>query len=329
MADRCLSARPAFDCRGSVKIAFVKSTKTIDVKFEHTPVHWTVAQLIELLAPPPVAPIVKTPAKTPAKPREPRPPKQPRPPKEPKAKTPRSSKKRTGENGTPAGEGSQRKKRSKKGAAAAGPSVPPEMEGALPVGDSARQLYNTQTGTPGGSQPASSSSYPEGLVGSADNGTADGDVHAHSVLNLPPRETVRRREAAIKLLSDSGIDPKSLSAEQFNIFANQSPELQQDSLAMLVKYGAERLRIVHPKKDGSASGESTPNKENTPVSAEASPQSTKAQKARKKKSAVEEAGAVEQQAPEAAKALMRKRMCDNCREKKYKAKVRGPFPRCA
>lgn len=58
---------------------------------------------------------------------------------------------------------------------------------------------------------------------------------------------------AIQLLSGRNIDPESLSPEQFNIFANQSPELQQESLKMLVKYGADRLRIVHPNKNGPGS----------------------------------------------------------------------------
>jgi hypothetical protein len=54
------------------------------------------------------------------------------------------------------------------------------------------------------------------------------------------------------MLSHAGVDPETLSPEQFNIFANQSPELQKESLNMLVKYGAERLRIVHPgSKEGS------------------------------------------------------------------------------
>lgn len=68
-------------------------------------------------------------------------------------------------------------------------------------------------------------------------------------VNVAPEEANRRKEVAIKLLSSSGIDPETLSTDQFNIFANQSPDLQKESLALLVKYGAERLRIVHPTKD--------------------------------------------------------------------------------
>jgi ATP-dependent DNA helicase 2 subunit 1 len=65
-------------------------------------------------------------------------------------------------------------------------------------------------------------------------------------INVSPAEAARRREAATNMLTSAGVDPSSLSVEQFNIFANQSPELQKESLMMLVKYGAERLRIVHP-----------------------------------------------------------------------------------
>jgi hypothetical protein len=316
------TARPAFDCRGSVKIAFVKSTKTIDVKYEHTPMHKTVAELIDLLAPPPIAPIVRTPAKKA---------KEPRPPKTPKPKTPRVSKKRAGENGVPDGEGTGTKRRRKNKdsmapIAAPGTILPPEMPGALPVGDSSvRQLYNTQPGAPGAQQDGSGS-YPEGLVSGNGDGASEivnGEVHAHSILNLPPGEAARRRETAIKLLSESNIDPETLSAEQFSIFANQAPELQQDSLTMLMRYGAERLRIVHPTKDASSSGEATPNNQNTPGPAgEASP---KPKKSRKRNPEVEGAGVDETQGSEATPGRHRTRICDHCRTKKYKGKVCSPL----
>lgn len=64
---------------------------------------------------------------------------------------------------------------------------------------------------------------------------------------LAPPELARRREAANKLLSDAGIDVDTLSSDQFNIFCNQPPNLQQESIEMLLKYGAERLRIVNPE----------------------------------------------------------------------------------
>ena len=247
-------------------MSFVKSPRLVKVKYDHTPVHKTVAQLMEALAPEPAPPPTPEPKmKTP---------KAPKPPREPKHKTPRSSKKRTADGDAAEGEGPQpkKKKRRKKDSVAAptpdGAVVPPEMPNALPVGDQfERQLYNTQQ--PDGMDGGGTGSYPEGLVGSSaaagyDTDTwsesqgaasANGGVHSHSTLNLPLGEAARRRDVALQLLAQGQIDPQSLSAEQFNIFANQSPELQKESLAMLIEYGAERLRIVHPSKDGASSGQ--------------------------------------------------------------------------
>lgn len=73
-------------------------------------------------------------------------------------------------------------------------------------------------------------------------------------INVSPAEAQRRRDVAVQLLGNAGVDPNSLSPDQFNIFANQSPELQKDSLNMLATYGAERLHIIHPShRDSSTS----------------------------------------------------------------------------
>lgn len=85
-----------------------------------------------------------------------------------------------------------------------------------------------------------------------DDAQAQTDAQQNSLLNLSPSEAARRKDEATRKLRDAGIDPETLSTEQFDIFANQSPDLQTESLAMLVKYGAERLRIVHPNKDNVA-----------------------------------------------------------------------------
>ncbi|KAK0718341.1 hypothetical protein B0T26DRAFT_326949 [Lasiosphaeria miniovina] len=130
--------RPAFDCRGSLTIAFVRSTRSIDVKYDHTPIHKTVSQLIELLVPPPPeAPPLVLNRKAPKEPKPPKPPrparalkppkelrapkglKAPRPPKPPRdpnsPKTLRSGRKRRAEgNGVPGGESSQPKKQRKR-----------------------------------------------------------------------------------------------------------------------------------------------------------------------------------------------------------------------
>lgn len=67
-------------------------------------------------------------------------------------------------------------------------------------------------------------------------------------LNVSPEEATRRREVATTKLTEAGISLSSLSDDQFSIFSNQSPEVQAESLKMLVEYGAERLHIVHPAK---------------------------------------------------------------------------------
>ncbi|KAH6635354.1 hypothetical protein B0J18DRAFT_45185 [Chaetomium sp. MPI-SDFR-AT-0129] len=306
-------SRPAFDCHGSVKISFVKSTKTIDVKYEHTPIHKTVAELIELLAPAPPPPIALPLSDTPAE-KKAKEPKEPRAPREPKPKTPRPPRKRKGENG----EASQpSKRRQSKGAAAI---LPPEMPGALPVGESStRELYNTQSGD-GIPPPGGSSSYPEGLVGANDTAgaSAPSDVHAHSILNLPPGEAARRWEVAMKLLNDSNLDPRTLSTEQFSIFANQSPELQQDSLAMLIKYGAERLRIVHPSgNEADSSSEPTPDPPPVPELAIVTPQPEVPKKKSRSKTA------------EGAEGGGRPGICNNCRRRRFTGKCDKVKPSCS
>lgn len=139
--------------------------------------------------------------------------------------------------------------------------MPPEYPGAAPV-DSTNQppQYGPQN------VPPVSGAYPGALVGNgappettaeakaqAAQAAVDSGVHSHVLLNVPPAEATRRRETAIRLLTEANVDPATLSEEQFSIFANQAPDLQKESLTMFVKYGAERLRIVHPTKDSAAS----------------------------------------------------------------------------
>ncbi|CAJ2502122.1 Uu.00g049750.m01.CDS01 [Anthostomella pinea] len=194
-------SRPAFDCRGTLTIAFSKSSRGVVVKYEHTPLHKSVTQLVERLLPslppPPVSNGNTFSQRT------------------PKAKRPPPAE----------GEEGSRKKRRKKAKA--------PMDDGAPDTQSATQ-DNTAT-----------------------QGTSQEGVHLTSIVNVPPAEAERRRLVAIELLTGKDIEPSTLSAEQFNIFANQAPNLQTASLEMLAKYGAERLRIVHPD-DNNASGSSTP-----------------------------------------------------------------------
>ncbi|KAH8172736.1 Zn(2)-C6 fungal-type DNA-binding domain protein [Sarocladium implicatum] len=274
--DPVLDNRPAFDCRGTLTVAFPRNGRAISIKYEHTLVHQTVAQLKELFKPPPrPEPLNKTvesktsksaKPKTPrsAKPKTPKDasqasasktPKTPRPPRTPKApKTPRTP--ATGENSqtngttnkkraSTTGEGSKPRKRAKKK-----DGDPPNAGGkdsdSLFV-DSNHPTYNTPSTGPSTGAPASAgpSTAQPPAAGPA----------VSSFPNITAVEAARRKDAANRILTDAGVDPATLSTEQFSIFANQSPELQKDSLAMLVKYGAERLRIVQPTTN--ASGQQT------------------------------------------------------------------------
>ncbi|KAG8167914.1 hypothetical protein KVR01_003603 [Diaporthe batatas] len=207
-------SRPAFDCRGSVTIAFVKSRRAITVKLEHTPLHKTVAELAELFKPPPLLPRTEA------------------------AKRKSGDRKRKTQADGVEAPGGGPKKKSKKTANTSEQDGGHAPKPKKPRASKSKKAQNVAA------QPQADS---------AQNG---------ALLNLSPLETARRQEEASKKLRDNGIDPDTLSAEQFNIFANQSPDLQLESLAMLVKYGAERLRIVHPSKDntpqpsGPSSGDS-------------------------------------------------------------------------
>lgn len=283
--------------------------------------HKTVGELLDLLAPPPPRPLPipiegqksaskKTPKKrqtaegaengtgTPGE----------------EGTTPRPKKrKKSAQDGEPSTQKKRpRKKKKNDDDAQIDPALgmlPPEMPGARPVGDSAeRSLYNTQAQQNG---TASGSAYPEALLGGEPfNGSeaqasamVSSSLHAHSILNLPAGEAERRRETAIRLLAESNIDPKTLTPEQFSIFANQSPTLQKESLAMLVKYGAERLRIVLPDKDQSASESPAPpsqnqNTEQVPAdgaqqSATATDSPKRKRRASRKKAEADDTGAAE------------------------------------
>ncbi|KAI0890362.1 uncharacterized protein GGS22DRAFT_150690 [Annulohypoxylon maeteangense] len=252
--DPTTASRPAFDCRGTLNIAFSKSTRGIIVKYNHTPIHKTVQQLFDLLTPDlPPPPVNKGTAANQRTPKVKRPPP------------------------TEGEEGSRRKRPRKKDKA-------PEA----PMGD------------------AASGSGHVSRTGPESQNTDPSDVHYTSVLNVPPDEAARRQQTAIELLTAEGIDPGTLSRDQFEIFSNQSPELQAASLEMLKMYGAEKLRIVHPldvdeptpSTSTPAEGQSsnvTPAASSGPKSAPATNETpTKRRGGRKKKSdvAVAEAGAV-------------------------------------
>lgn len=240
--------RPAFDCRGTLTVAFPRNGRAISVKYEHTPIHQTVAQLQERFKPPPrPEPPKKTAeSKTPrsSRAKAPKDPKAPKTPKTPRApKTPKTPK--TDKDGQPiekkkrasrAGEGSKPHKRKKKNDGEPGSAG---NESSLFV-DSQDPSFDTPT----------TAASNGGSVSASQTAAQAAAASASNFPNVSAAEAARRKDAATKILSEAGVEPDTLSTEQFSIFANQSPELQKDSLAMLVKYGAERLRIVQPTTGG-------------------------------------------------------------------------------
>lgn len=275
-----LTDRPAFDCRGSITIAFSRNSRSITVQYDHTPLHKTVAELTEIFKPPSrqlgpgaVAQQQKTPKKSntdgkkkardstnldengnPKKTSRKRNldengnPKPPRNRKLDENGNPNPPRKRKlDENGNTI---TRKKKKKNSGETL----MPPDYPGAPPLEGTtqADPLYTGQQSTDGAQ---GFGDYPQGLMGdTASQAQANAANSASFPVNVSPAEAARRREVARGMLKDAGVDPETLSAEQFSIFANQSPDLQKESLSMLAKYGAERLRIVHPSnRESSAS----------------------------------------------------------------------------
>ncbi|KAK1707142.1 uncharacterized protein BDZ83DRAFT_183532 [Colletotrichum acutatum] len=305
-----MQARPAFDCRGTLIVAFSKNTRTINVKYEHTPLHKTLGKMIEHFKPlPPAAPPT---------------PLIPAGEKSKKMKTPRKRKSEAlNADGTPVEPKPKRKRKSE--------ALNPD---GTPVQPKKRKRKSEAAKDAQAAGDAAEGEATTTVPTKADAAVQSG-VHSHAVLNVPPGEAARRREVAIRLLSDSGLDPESLSTEQFSIFANQSPDLQKESLAMLVKYGAERLRIVHPN-DAAASSTSAPP---TPQQATAqaavttatleSPASGKKKKRSRTSKAVGDAEEVEliPAPPGTPMKLMSRGGCIACR--RAKTKCNRAKPECA
>lgn len=214
-----------------MRIAFARGGRSISVKYGHTPLHKTVAEVAELFRPPPRPVVLRIPDVE----------KQRSPKKPPSARKKRDSTKALDENGNP--------RKRKKNAPEAQPHVaeaheqPSSDQGDTQLGQGSLQL----------SDGVAAAGSAEGAA-QIEQGPHKPSAAVNFPLNLSPEETARRQDAAKKLLSEAGVESETLSLEQFGIFANQSPDLQRESLSMLVKYGAERLRIVHPSnRDSSAS----------------------------------------------------------------------------
>jgi len=229
-----------------MEIAFSRTSRNITVKYTHTPFHKTVGELCELFAPPP-RPVAQT------------------------NQTPKSAKPNRKRDLPNDGKGgsSRKKPRTKKNGAAseaqtAGDAAQ-ETPGAENLGGPAELVGDATLSKPSKKatprrkkKAAEKPEDPAPAASQADDSeqaSAD-DAPTAAVLapllNLDPAEAERRSQRAVELLQEAGLDPSTLSSDQFNIFANQSPGLQQESLAMLVRYGAERLRIIHPNKEAPA-----------------------------------------------------------------------------
>ncbi|OAQ96876.1 hypothetical protein LLEC1_04844 [Akanthomyces lecanii] len=297
-------ARPAFDCRGTVTITFSKTNSAITVNYSHTPLHRTVGEVYDLFKPPPPPPRAVSKKKAPGSAK--------------KSDTPRRKRAATGADGAPAPK--KPRSRPKKGAKnqLSQAELVPMTEGfASPNGattaiDAADHVALAALSAATAEDPVpSSSAAPQ-----QKNNTAS--------LNVSPEEAVRRRETATNKLTEAGIDPATLNADQFSIFSNQSPEVQAESLKMLAKYGAERLHIVHPAKkdsprppasqpdaDSMASGSVNPNRlANDSASDNFGPDN----------SAAETKGAPKKKTPQKAKAGAKSRVfCFNCKLSKSKA----------
>ncbi|KAK4065781.1 transcriptional regulator family: Fungal Specific TF [Trichoderma aggressivum f. europaeum] len=235
--DPLLASRPAFDCRGSLIISFSRNSRAIFIDYDHIPLHRTVAQLATLFKPPP--------------------PRRPLPTVDKQPKTPSSSRRKRDADKTPGGEGGKSRKRKRKtGDTGASGEQVVLLDSQEAAAVEAGQLQLEE----GSSSSTSRQQHAQDATAAAQNSAA-----GLLTINVSPEEAKRRRNVAMVMLQGAGVDPDSLSPEQFNIFANQSPELQKESLNMLVKYGAERLRIVHPgNKEGSAPP-STSNPSSTPA----------------------------------------------------------------
>ncbi|KAH7327946.1 hypothetical protein B0I35DRAFT_4749 [Stachybotrys elegans] len=244
--DADLMGRPAFDCRGTVTVTFSRNGRSISITYNHTPIHRTVGQLAALYKPPPrqLGPGAQKP-KTPKK---------------------SASERKKGEESSrardPNGSTRKRKKRNNGEAQPTGGDGDGDAPGE--VDDGMPHAATEASAAPGIAQPSAQSTEASQPNGTQARQASSGPPGLGLLLNLSPAEIARRREVAIVMLTAAGVDPKTLSAEQLSIFSNQSPELQKDSLNMLVKYGAERLRIVQPSHETPASTSSTPT-QNSPA----------------------------------------------------------------
>lgn len=176
-----------------MSVAFVRSNHTINVKYEHTPIHKTVSQLFEFFWPsvPESAPVPKT----------------------QRTKSTRIKKR----DGPVDDENRQTRKKCRKEdkyVAVTAPGTPmarSDIPGALSVGDKGRMSYGAHQMDAGAH---GFSKYPDGLMGDSSGSTTDGtasiDVLSSSVSNVPLTEPSKGCKYAVKIPSDGDVDSKRL-----------------------------------------------------------------------------------------------------------------------
>ncbi|KAI6781417.1 uncharacterized protein J7T54_002310 [Emericellopsis cladophorae] len=251
--DPVLMSRPAFDCRGSITITFNRKDRCISVRYDHTLLHKTVEELSKAYPTPErvFGPGYERQQQQKLQAREQK--------KKLKQKTPREPK---GE-----GEGKEKRRKKKRDAPADGEAGADGERPKKRHKKRKKSAEETATGTageavmppdyPGARLPNEQGEQNWGSYAQASQATLPAPATGSLPFNISPEEAARRLAIARKLLSDHGVNPDSLSVDQMNIFSNQSPALQQDSVQMLAKYGAERLQIIHPSNKDKPSSEGT------------------------------------------------------------------------
>ncbi|KAG6236471.1 hypothetical protein E4U25_003665 [Claviceps purpurea] len=263
-----LMSRPAFDCKGRLIISFPRKERKIIVRYDHMPLHMTVADHMEFTKPPPmIGPQKPSKAILIEANRQAQ--------KEAASAKRRASRLAKKQEAMEAQEAAirdgiaspekPRKERQSKDTEAAEVSL---VDQASPAMDDADVIQLQQAISHEDEQvenaiapavtptehPVSEALIPNVTPEEEQVENAIAPVVTPTqpppskglILNVTPEEAERRMDVALKMLAEAEIDSATLSADQLTIFANQAPNLQKESLNMLITYGAERLQIIHP-----------------------------------------------------------------------------------
>ncbi|KAG6166959.1 hypothetical protein E4U11_007664 [Claviceps purpurea] len=263
-----LMSRPAFDCKGRLIISFPRKERKIIVRYDHMPLHMTVADHMEFTKPPPmIGPQKPSKAILIEANRQAQ--------KEAASAKRRASRLAKKQEAMEAQEAAirdgiaspekPRKERQSKDIEAAEVSL---VDQASPAMDDAdviqlqQAISHEEEQVENAIAPAVSPTERPVSEALIPNVTPEEEQVENAIapvvtptqpppskgliLNVTPEEAERRMDVALKMLAEAEIDSATLSADQLTIFANQAPNLQKESLNMLITYGAERLQIIHP-----------------------------------------------------------------------------------